>query len=836
MATPSPTGASANTNISTSSSTALDYSRDGEGEVEAAAIPRTAVDVDDTDFEDNEEEGQLQSSAVGESLDLTGTLEEVNQILGIAPAATAGGAAAAAAAAGTVSAAAADTDAAAAAAAPPADAHNRTSSADMDETAPSASTATTTPTTAAVAKLTAARQKAAAAAVETSLSSEMDYSQSYDYTSYADDEEDDDDLEPEVGIEVQLEEPSLEVGGNEAESTMGGISAIGSIASGIVIQESTREEKKALPVKEEEKGEEEDDEVCKIKAENERLRKSNETLEAKVENVELREINETLQAKLDAKRRASQTMTMAAEPVQTATEADADEAAAAPTRSEDPIVTPEAVAAASGAAVAAAVVAAPAATPSDANAANANTAADADAGAAPPAQKGLGLGVSKFADEAGNALDEFSSFVNTMTASVTEAVQPGLDSVRKTLNFGTASPSPPATGEDGGSSVVAGAAAAVAAVAGVAVAAVAGAGAGAASVDKDKTSDQTADRTATDAVVTPAVAPAVTPDAPIAAAPSTDGDNDTSFGSKASGAAKTLLAAFNCASNDTTDPKKEAEDGQQAVEMSPSSISLLESPSALTSTTKAKEESPSPLTSAAKAKEDAATARFLKEITEEGIVLLLHQAPNPNGSNPTSDWTQKIVRVYMKPGSGGAVQPKLVWARNKSLPLTRNKTGGIPEAEAGEKKIRWTSLDLLGIHSIMGAADGDKPTDPAAETEERKDEAEEKDKEDKEEKEEAGDADAESGEGEQSCFFTVTSGKGSVFVFEAMTPEERDRVSKGLQSVITGLAHALITGDVDKYVALVKDARDEEAEEEGELPSLRTPAQAMNDIAHSLLD
>ena len=88
----------------------------------------------------------------------------------------------------------------------------------------------------------------------------------------------------------------------------------------------------------------------------------------------------------------------------------------------------------------------------------------------------------------------------------------------------------------------------------------------------------------------------------------------------------------------------------------------------------------------------------------------------------------------------------------------------------------------------------------------------------------------------QSCFFTITSGKGAVFVFEAMTPEERNRVSKGLQAVITGLARALITGDIDKYVALVKDARDEGAEEEGELPSLRTPAQAMNEIAHALLD
>ena len=830
MATPSPTGATAAGSGGAPKNISTDYSRDGrEGEVEVAAIPRTAADCDDTDFEDNDDDGEEQPSSrsVVESLDLTGTLEEVNQLLGIEPGATTteilGVAPAVGAKAGTAAGAKAGTAASAAAIS----AGTTAVSHEVD------------PTTAAVAKLAAARQKAAAA------SSVMDNNQSYDDMS-----EEEEDLEPEVGIEVQLEEPSLESVGvgdnsnnnNEAESIMGGgVSVIGSIGSGGIVIQEPKGEKTILPVEEvvEKEDDEEDDEVFKIKAENERLRKSNETLEAKVENVELREINETLQAQLEAKRRAGQAKA-AAEPVQTATKtkADVDADAAAPT------VTPEAVVAASGAAVAAVAMAAPAATPSDANANANDNAAAANAAAAPPAQKGPGLGVSKFADEAGNALDEFSSFVNTMATSVTEAVQPGLDSVRKTLNFGTASPSSPTTGQDGNGSVAAGAAAAVAAVAGLA--AVVGATSVDAAGTKGETPNQATENTVaasetvmtpTETVVTPTVASAVTPGATTAATPFGE-DNDTSLSSKASGAAKKLLAAFNCATNDTTAPKEEAEGGHQPVEISPSSISLLESPSALTSATKTMEESPSTFISAAKAEEDATTAQFLKEITEEGIVLLLHQAPNPSGSSPTSDWTQKIVRVYIKPGSGGGtVQPKVVWARNKSLPLTlRNKTKGMPKAEAGEKKIRWTSLDLLDIHSIMGAADSDKPTDPAAKTEEAKEEKGVDETTDAVLVEEAGNSDAESGEGEKSCFFTVTSGNGAVFVFEAMTPEERDRVSKGLQSVITGLAQALITGDFDKYVALVKDARDEEAEEEGELPSLRTPAQAMNDIAHSLLD
>ena len=438
-----------------------------------------------------------------------------------------------------------------------------------------------------------------------------------------------------------------------------------------------------------------------------------------------------------------------------------------------PVVTPEAGASDAGATAGAAVAAGAAtaasvaafAAASDSRAPN-----EADADTVPPAKKGPGLGVSKFPDKAEPALDDCVSFITAFKASFTEAVQPGLDSVRKTLNFG-ATP-PPSKVEEGGSNN----AAAVAA---------------AAVVSADKGAKNSSQTTSNDAkpVVTPTETMA---DSPIA------GPSDTSFSSKANGVAKTLLTAFDCASNDTTKPVKV---GKQ-VDASPTSNSLFESPSTLTSATKAEE--------------DAANARFLKEITEEGIVLLVHQAPNSTGGNPTSDWTQKIVRVYIKPGSGSAGQPKLMWARNKSLPMTR-KTG-VPEDRAGEKKIRWTSLDLLDIHSILGATDGDKlPTSNEEQTDKKGDESE-------------------GGIAGQSCFFTITSGKGAVFVFEAMTPEERNRVSKGLQAVITGLARALITGDIDKYVALVKDARDEEAEEEGELPSLRTPAQAMNEIAHALLD
>ena len=543
----------------------------------------------------------------------------------------------------------------------------------------------------------------------------------------------DDDDDDEVGIEVQLQlEPSFD---DQAIGLDGGV--------GVVIQEPTVAGQKKILVATEEVSSEAMEEAIDLSA------IAPTALFPEPEPVEEAVVVE--EKSLQADTAEVEGTTAPAAPVVTP-EAGASDAAAA-----------AGAAVAAGAATAASVAAFAAA--SDSRAPN-----EADADTVPPAKKGPGLGVSKFPDKAEPALDDCVSFITAFKASFTEAVQPGLDSVRKTLNFG-ATP-PPSKVEEGGSNN----AAAVAAAAVV-------------SADKGANSSQTTSND-TKPVVTPTETMA---DSPIA------GPSDTSFSSKANGVAKTLLTAFDCASNDTTKPVKV---GKQ-VDASPTSNSLFESPSTLTSATKAEE--------------DAANARFLKEITEEGIVLLVHQAPNSTGGNPTSDWTQKIVRVYIKPGSGGAGQPKLMWARNKSLPMTR-KTG-VPEDRAGEKKIRWTSLDLLDIHSILGATDGDKlPTSNEEQMEKKGDESEG------------------GGIAGQSCFFTITSGKGAVFVFEAMTPEERNRVSKGLQAVITGLARALITGDIDKYVALVKDARDEGAEEEGELPSLRTPAQAMNEIAHALLD
>jgi len=314
-------------------------------------------------------------------------------------------------------------------------------------------------------------------------------------------------------------------------------------------------------------------------------------------------------------------------------------------------------------------------------------------------------------------------------------------------------------------------------------------------------------------------------------------DKDISFSSVASGvasgAARKLMTAFNCAGNDTT---LGPDDLRQTGTVSPGVLS------ASSSLIGSDVESTKPSDRGT----DEVTDRFLKEVMEEGIPLLLHQPPNPNSSSPGNDWTQKTVRIFIKlaeDGSGSPL-PKLIWARNKALAPTRIKSGSTPDSKSGDK-IRWTSVDLLSIHSILGASESDQhPVGSPMRKKENEVEASgvatdnmaaaEEQTEGKDEATEEASTQATT----ESCFFTVTSGKGDVHVFEAMTPEERDRVAGGLRSVVSGLVYDLITGTLGGSAALIKgaDTNSDDAADIGELPSLRTSTQAMNDITHAFLD
>lgn len=86
---------------------------------------------------------------------------------------------------------------------------------------------------------------------------------------------------------------------------------------------------------------------------------------------------------------------------------------------------------------------------------------------------------------------------------------------------------------------------------------------------------------------------------------------------------------------------------------------------------------------------------------------------------------------------------------------------------------------------------------------------------------------------EDMCFFSITTCKGIVHLFEARSYEERDRVVNGIRNLIARLAFHLVAGDAIISSELYSE---DYGQFSGELPSLRTSAQAMNQISHAFLD
>jgi hypothetical protein len=87
------------------------------------------------------------------------------------------------------------------------------------------------------------------------------------------------------------------------------------------------------------------------------------------------------------------------------------------------------------------------------------------------------------------------------------------------------------------------------------------------------------------------------------------------------------------------------------------------------------------------------------------------------------------------------------------------------------------------------------------------------------------------------CFFTVTTDTGDVHIFEASSPGERDQIVNGLKNVIARLAFHVIAGDTTASSELYnEDAKSKSHNAPvGDLPSLASPHQNMNRIAHTLL-
>lgn len=85
-----------------------------------------------------------------------------------------------------------------------------------------------------------------------------------------------------------------------------------------------------------------------------------------------------------------------------------------------------------------------------------------------------------------------------------------------------------------------------------------------------------------------------------------------------------------------------------------------------------------------------------------------------------------------------------------------------------------------------------------------------------------------------SPFFSITTqSTNTVHIFEAASVMERDYIIRGMKGIISRLAYNIIAGNTD----VVGEHYSEDAGQmTGELPSLRSPRQAIRDLTHAFLD
>jgi hypothetical protein len=86
----------------------------------------------------------------------------------------------------------------------------------------------------------------------------------------------------------------------------------------------------------------------------------------------------------------------------------------------------------------------------------------------------------------------------------------------------------------------------------------------------------------------------------------------------------------------------------------------------------------------------------------------------------------------------------------------------------------------------------------------------------------------------KSSFFMITStSTRSVHIFEAATVMERDYIIRGLKGIMSRLAFNIIAGNTD---VIGEHYSEDAGQMTGELPSLRSPRQALRDLTHAFLD
>ena len=94
--------------------------------------------------------------------------------------------------------------------------------------------------------------------------------------------------------------------------------------------------------------------------------------------------------------------------------------------------------------------------------------------------------------------------------------------------------------------------------------------------------------------------------------------------------------------------------------------------------------------------------------------------------------------------------------------------------------------------------------------------------------------DSESNSVSTSTFFSMTThSTGSVHIFEAGSVLERDYIIRGMKGIISRLAFNIIAGNTD---VIGEHYSEDAGQMTGELPSLRSPRQALRDLTHTFLD
>ncbi len=174
--------------------------------------------------------------------------------------------------------------------------------------------------------------------------------------------------------------------------------------------------------------------------------------------------------------------------------------------------------------------------------------------------------------------------------------------------------------------------------------------------------------------------------------------------------------------------------------------------------------------------------------------MVNHQQLVEGATEDEDDWIGRSVTLILRPGICNVLQvqaPYLEWAT----------LGGGQQAT-----VETTAVSLLDVHSIENSTVDDMPT---VDDGNRSDDDAEKE--------------------DLQCFFTLTTKQGQIYVMEAITADESQRLVAGVKNLTLRLSRLLIAGDnnvLDDFFDNSQEPEDIKVTEE----------EAMIRISHALLD